>query len=87
MARIRRFGVAQTAKVVGILYALMGIALIPLFLVATLFAPNRSGFSLGFAAMWPVIYGVTGFIFTAIGCALYNVVADLVGGIEIDVDE
>jgi hypothetical protein len=32
----------------------------------------------------PVIYGLLGFVFTAIACALYNVAAKWVGGIEID---
>ena len=35
----------------------------------------------------PIIYGVAGFIFTAIGCVIYNVVASRVGGIEIQMDE
>ena len=47
--QIRRFGVGQTAKVIG-------------------------------------VYGVIGFIFTAIGCAIYNFVAGLVGGIEVELD-
>jgi hypothetical protein len=33
----------------------------------------------------PIGYGIVGFIFTAIMCALYNAVAERVGGIEINV--
>jgi len=33
-----------------------------------------------------VLYGFFGFVFTAIGCALYNWVAGMVGGIEIKLD-
>jgi hypothetical protein len=34
----------------------------------------------------PIMYGVIGFIAGAIGAALYNLVAGIVGGIEIDVE-
>jgi hypothetical protein len=34
----------------------------------------------------PVLYGLAGFIFTAIGCALYNVVAKYLGGIEVELE-
>ena len=33
----------------------------------------------------PIFYGVLGFVFSLIGAALYNVVASVVGGVELDV--
>ena len=84
--RIRRFSIAQTAKVIGVLYALMGLIFVPFFLIAGMFAPKEAGFGVGFALLLPVLYGVGGFIFTAIGCALYNWVAGMVGGIEVQLD-
>ncbi len=86
MAQIRRFGVGQTAKVVGVLYALMGVVFVPFVLIASMISPNKSGVGAGFALALPIIYGVCGFIFTAIGCAIYNFVAGLVGGIEVELD-
>lgn len=86
MAQIRRFGVGQTAKVVGALYALMGLIFVPVVLLVAMISPDKSGFSPGFALALPIIYGVAGFIFTAIGCAIYNFVAGLVGGIEVELD-
>jgi hypothetical protein len=85
--RIRRFGVGQTAKVLGVLYALMGVVLMPIFLIAARFSPSESGLSSGFALALPVIYGLGGFVGTAIGCFIYNFVAGMVGGIEIEVDD
>jgi hypothetical protein len=82
--QIRRFGIGQTAKVVAVLYALMGVILIPVFLVAAMYSPKQAGFGTGFALALPIIYGVCGFIFTAIGCALYNLVAGWVGGVEVE---
>ena len=85
--RIRRFGVGQTAKVLGVLYTLIGIVLLPLFLIASMFAPDQTGFGIGVAIALPVIYGIAGFVFTAIACLIYNMVAGWVGGIEIEIDE
>ena len=84
--QIRRFGVGQTAKVVAVLYALMGVVFLPFFLLASAFSPKQTGFGTGFALALPIIYGVCGFIFTAVGCAIYNFVAGLVGGIEVELD-
>ncbi len=85
--QIRKFGVLQTAKVIAVLYALMGLVFVPIFLVIAMFSPTKDGPGTGFALLMPVLYGVLGFVFTAIGCAIYNFVAGLVGGIEVELDE
>ena len=85
--RVRRFGVGQTAKVFGILYALIGLVAAPIFLVAALLAPGEVGFGVGFAVLLPLCYGLLGFVTTAIGCFVYNLVAGWVGGIEIEIGE
>ena len=82
--RIRKFGVLQTAKVVGALYALLGLVFLTIFLVISMFSPNESGMGAGFALVMPILYGVLGFIVTAIACAIYNFVSGLVGGIEVE---
>ena len=86
--QIRKFGVGQTAKVVGVLYALIGLLFIPFFLIMSSVAPKETGFGFGagFALAVPIMYGVFGFIGTAIACALYNMVAKWVGGIEVETD-
>jgi Transmembrane domain of unknown function (DUF3566) len=84
MSQIRRFGIGQTAKVVAVLYALMGLVFVPFFLIAAMYSPKYTGFGPGLALLLPIFYGVLGFIFTAIGCAIYNFVAGLVGGVEVE---
>jgi hypothetical protein len=84
--QLRRFSIGQTAKVVGVLYALIGVIALPFFLMASLFSHRQSAFGVGFALALPIIYGICGLIFTAIGCALYNWVAGIVGGIEVQLD-
>lgn len=85
--RIERFGVIQTAKVVGILYGLLGLVFVPIFLLIAVMAPEGEAFGLGFAIALPVLYGLAGFIFTVLGCWLYNLVAGWVGGIEVELEQ
>lgn len=85
--RVRRFGVLQTAKVIAVLYALIGLVFVPIFLIVSMVSPDKSGLGMGFSLLMPILYGVLGFVFTAISCAIYNFVAGLVGGIELELDE
>lgn len=86
--RIQRFEPLQTAKVLGILYAIMGAVVAPFFILATMLTPEASaaGLGIGFAIALPLLYGLFGALATAIGCLLYNLVASWVGGIEVDLD-
>jgi hypothetical protein len=89
--RIRRVDPIQVAKVMGILYALAGLVAAPIFYFAskvTPTTPEATGFGLGpgFAIAVPIIYGVLGFIFTAIAAVIYNLIAGWVGGIVIELD-
>ncbi len=60
-----------------------------LWLLSLCRSPDNSAFAFGFgfALVFPLIYGVGGFLFTALGCAIYNMVAGWVGGIEVEADE
>lgn len=69
-----------------ILYAIMGLLVAPIFAIASFAAPDGAGFSIGVAIAMPLLYAGFGFLFTAIGAALYNVVAGWIGGIEIDLE-
>ena len=51
-----------------------------------MFAPKEAPFGTGFVFALPILYGICGFIFTAIGCAVYNLVAGWVGGVEVELD-
>jgi hypothetical protein len=64
----------------------MALVFVPVFLLAGMFSPKETGFGAGFALALPIIYGACGFVFTAIGCAIYNFVAGLVGGVEVELD-
>ena len=85
--RIRRFGVGQTAKTVGVLYALIGLVLAPFLLLAAMFAPQEASWGAGLVIFVPIFYGLLGFVATAIGCVVYNMVAGWVGGIEVEIGD
>ncbi len=99
---IRRFEVVRTANVVAVLYAVSVVIFGLLFVVpfvalgglASLRGGGGVGVALGagiagglvFLVLGIVVYGIMGWIGTAIACALYNFVAGRVGGIRVIVD-
>jgi hypothetical protein len=85
--RIRRFSVGQSAKVLGVLYLLMGLLFVPFFLLMGAMAPEGTGgFGTMFAIGMPLLYAVFGVIGGVIGTVLYNLVAGWVGGIEMELE-
>jgi hypothetical protein len=92
---VKRVVPLSFAKIAGTLYAIMGLifgCIVSLVAVAGGFSAERSGFAglgamvgVGAIIILPIFYGVIGFIATLIGAWIYNVLAGLVGGIELDV--
>lgn len=85
--RIRRLDPLQTGKVLGVLYALMGLVFLPFFWLLKSVMPDGGGFFMGFGLMMPIVYGIMGLVFGAIGAFVYNVVAGFTGGLEVEVEE
>ena len=95
---IRRVGIGSVVKVSGVLYALLGLVMglcFALFAMVGLGAaaatndevPGWLGsiFGIGAIVIFPIMYGVLGVIGGVIMAALYNLVASITGGLEIDV--
>ena len=97
---IRQVGVWSVARVAAVLYAVIGILAGLLFASISLVgagiaASQHSGeplpawfgalFGVGAIIILPVLYGVMGLVLGALSAAIYNVVAGVVGGIEMDV--
>ncbi len=89
--RIRRLDPLQTGKVLGVLYALMGLIFLPIFWLIGKAMPAEAGAGgsllMGFGIMMPIVYGLFGLIFGAIGAAIYNLVAGWTGGLQVEVEE
>ena len=91
---VRSVAPLSVAKVLGALYALIGLIVGAIIALAALvggFAADQDaglmGSLMGVGAIvaFPLLYGGFGFVFTLIGAWLYNVIAGMVGGIELDV--
>lgn len=99
MMTVHRMGVFSAAKILGVLYALLGLIVGLFFTCFSLFgalaatsAFGDSGggalgalFGVGAIIILPIFYGVIGFIGGALMAFLYNIVSGWVGGIEIDI--
>jgi hypothetical protein len=92
---INRIGPMSCAKIVGTLYALLGLcagAVFSLIGMAGAFGSDSPAagvlsafFGVGAIVALPLMYGAIGFVTTLIGAWLYNMLAGAVGGIELDV--
>ncbi len=96
---LKRVAPMQLGKILGVLYACMGLIFLPFFgLIGAVGAFAQSsqqqagagaltgGLMLVLGLLMPVMYGVMGFIGGVICAALYNLIARWVGGIEVEVE-
>lgn len=90
---IRRIGPLSVAKIVALLYACFGLCFGAVFSILSLAgvafgSGNNIGlpaiFGIGAIVLLPILYGGLGFVFSMIATAIYNVLAGVVGGIEIE---
>jgi hypothetical protein len=93
MHKIKSVGVLSVAKMMGAIYAVLGLILLPIFLLVGLAGSMAGGSNSPFGAIGvvmlgilaPILYGVLGFIGGAIMAFLYNLMANWIGGIEVQV--
>lgn len=88
---VNRVGPLSCAKIVGLLYVILGLVMgagVSLFSAALGGMPGRDPgnpmFGMAAVVFFPVLYGVAGFVITLVAAWLYNGLAGLVGGVEID---
>jgi hypothetical protein len=95
---VKRVGPLSAAKIAAIIYAIFGLvfgALFSLFGMAGALAGGGENSGLGAGimgmlgvgaiVMLPIFYACLGFVGTLIGALLYNMVASMVGGVEVDI--
>jgi hypothetical protein len=98
---IRRFGVFSAAKIYAVVMAGMGLVIgVPLGIIMMIFgaammagggnsaAGGGVGIGIGIFYMigLPIMYGILGFIFGAIGALIYNIAAGIIGGLEMELE-
>jgi hypothetical protein len=86
MHEIKSFEIFQTAKVIAVLYLILGFVegIIFAFAVSLGHHTYPSGGILFFLFGVPIIFGVLGFIMMVILCWLYNLIAARIGGIAFE---
>ena len=92
MKIVKKIGVLSLAKIQGIIGAVMGILVGIMFafmgMVNALLGTDGAGLgivlSFSMIILAPIMYGVMGFVSGAIVAWIYNVCADRIGGLEID---
>jgi hypothetical protein len=86
MHEIKSIEVFQTAKVIDILYGVLGVIL-ALFWFVGLMVSGRPVAAIAALIFGPFIYGIASFIITAIGAWLYNQVASRFGGVQFELTQ
>lgn len=94
MVKLKKIGVISLAKlqavlagciglITGIIYAGMGVRL------GALTGSMGLGAGLGFLSIvaFPIAYAIIGFIGGAIGALLYNLIAERIGGVEMEFEQ
>lgn len=98
--KIRRVGALSLGKILGVLYAVAGLLLGLVFSIAGMFGAaigmsQQEGpgaallgllFGVGAIVILPLVYGTMGFIVGLIVAVVYNIVARMAGGIELDLE-
>lgn len=90
--RVTRVGVGQMAKVLGVLYLLLGVVFAALFaLFGSMIPAGEMGegaamFGTGMLIALPLLYGLAGLVFGALIGWLYNLVAGWTGGFELELE-
>ena len=95
---LKSVGVLSAAKIVGLMYAILGLLMGLIF--AAVFSLMPAGldspsdvpgwiapmFGVGSIVVMPIMYGIMGFIGGAIGAAIYNVLAGMMGGLVLRIE-
>ncbi len=96
--RIRKIDVLSAGKVVGLVYVILGLFLGLVNLVSPILTASPRMMDIGYRAgmatgmmygveaviLVPIVYGITGFVGGIIFALLYNLIADWIGGIEVE---
>lgn len=97
MVVVKSIGVLSLGKIMGTMYAAFGFLFGALFSLIALFgfaagSMSESGdfggmlFGVGAIIILPLVYGVMGFIAGIISALVYNFIASLAGGVELELE-
>jgi hypothetical protein len=80
-----RISVLQSSKIMTALYVLMGFIYTLIGIPMTIFGDGQVRLIGIIYVLMPVIMGIVGFVFFVIFAAVYNLLANWLGGVEVEV--
>lgn len=92
---LKSIGVLSAAKIVGFMYAVLGLIMGLIFAAVFSMVPAAAGgsselpgwlapmFGVGAIVIMPIFYGCMGFIGGALAAVIYNTLAGAMGGLEL----
>lgn len=83
--RIKRFGAHSTAATVAIIYFILALIFVPILYFVSQSNPTGR-FPAILLILGPVCYALFGYIATAFGCWIYNIIASWTGGIAMTLE-
>ena len=93
MKEIKKVGVLSFAKIQAITGAAMGLLTGAFYALAGValgtnaeYLGIMAGFGIALLILLPILYGILGFVFGVLGAFIYNLIANLVGGIEVEIE-
>lgn len=81
---ISKLNIISVARILGILYVILGFIYGILFTLMSLVEPTFAMFGWISIILFPILFGIMGFVMGIILSWLYNVVASWVGGISFE---
>jgi hypothetical protein len=98
--RLNKVGVLSAGKLSGLLYALLGLIFGGLFALFSLVGAGAGlsgdeagaagmmfGFGVAAVIIFPILYGIMGFVGGLLMAALFNLVSGISGGLEVDITQ
>lgn len=84
--RLVRIDPLSAARVVGLLYFLVGLLALPFVYSMFVLTPEGIGFSPTIVLVEPFLVSGVGYATTAVSCVLFNWLAGRFGGLEVEFD-
>ena len=92
--KLRRIGVLSAGKIAGIFYALIGLFAGFIFSMIAMIGMSVGSdlgiwelvMGVGAIIFMPIVYGLMGFVGGISSAAIYNLIAGLIGGLEIELE-
>ena len=83
-SKITRVEPLSAAKVIGALYGVLGLLVMPVLVVPAFIGREIEPLAIATVVALPLLYAIAGFLGAGILCALYNLLAPRIGCVEID---